>query len=352
MKVFLSWSGDRSHQMAAVLRDWLPGVLQSVEPWLSADDIPIGSRWASEITRVLQDVDVGILCLTPENMKSSWLHWEAGAISRRLEGSFICPYLIELSPADIVGPLAQFQSAIANRHDTYRLLQTLNSAPSGSHLSEQLLQRVFEVNWPWLEERIRGLAALAPIPEDRHLTTDEKLDEILRLLRLGAALDATPAPAPVINRSELGHRPRIFIGSSTEGLPVAEAIQLGLDDVAECTVWNQSAFDLSRTTIENLVDINREFNCAILVLTADDMVVKRGASSVAPRDNIIFEAGLFTGTLGRARTFLVYCRDARITLPSDLAGVTAATYAEQSDGNLHAALGPVCTRIKKALGLI
>jgi predicted nucleotide-binding protein len=81
------------------------------------------------------------------------------------------------------------------------------------------------------------------------------------------------------------------------------------------------------------------------------MVVKRGAATAAPRDNIIFEAGLFTGTLGRARTFLVYCRDAKIALPSDLAGVTAATYAERSDGNLHAALGPVCTRIKRALGI-
>jgi predicted nucleotide-binding protein len=81
------------------------------------------------------------------------------------------------------------------------------------------------------------------------------------------------------------------------------------------------------------------------------MVVKRGFAAVAPRDNIIFEAGLFTGTLGRARTFLVYCRDTKISLPSDLAGVTAATFAERSDGNLHAALGPVCTRIKRALGM-
>jgi predicted nucleotide-binding protein len=100
-----------------------------------------------------------------------------------------------------------------------------------------------------------------------------------------------------------------------------------------------------------LVDIGREFDCAILVLTPDDMIVKRGSATTAPRDNIVFEAGLFTGTLGRGRTFLVYDRTATISLPSDLAGVTAATYAERSDRNLHAALGPVCTRIKRALGL-
>src|SRR5436309_1943241 len=92
MKVFLSWSGDRSRQMAAALRDWLPGVRQSMEPWLSVEDTPLGSRWASDIARVLQDVDVGILCLIPENLNSPWLLYEAGALSKRLEGSLLCPY--------------------------------------------------------------------------------------------------------------------------------------------------------------------------------------------------------------------------------------------------------------------
>ncbi len=356
MKVFLSWSGERSRQMAAALRDWLPGVLQTVEPWLSAEDMPLGSRWASDIARVLQDVDVGILCLTPENLNSPWLLYEAGALSKRLEGSLLCPYALDLSPADIPFPLAQFQVARADKEDTYRLLKALNSVGAGPHFSEHVLQRVFKANWPWLEERIRGLAALAPVSTERVFSADDKLDEILRLLQQGitpvaAPGDSTPASAPVISRSEAKHRLRIFIGSSSEGLSVAEAIQLGLDEAAECTVWNQSAFDPSRTAIESLVDISREFDCAVLVLTPDDMIVKRGSTTAAPRDNIIFEVGLFTGTLGRARTFLVYCRDAKIALPSDLAGVTAATYAERTDGNLHAALGPVCTRIKRALGL-
>ena len=71
----------------------------------------------------------------------------------------------------------------------------------------------------------------------------------------------------------------------------------------------------------------------------------------APTFRMSISGVFFTGTLGRAQTFLVYCRDAKMTLPSDLAGVTAATFAERSDGNLHAAVGPVCTRIKRALGI-
>ena len=349
MKVFLSWSGDRSHQMAAALRDWLPGVLQVIQPWLSSQDIPKSSSWAAEIARIMEDIDVGILCLTPENLTSPWLLIEAGFLWRQRHAPLLCPYILDLSPVNLTGPLSQFQHARANREGTYQLLQTLNHVGPEPHLSEQMLQRVFEANWPWLEERIHGLTALSPTPSERPLTIDQKLDEILKVLRHGSG--AMPTPPVVVPSPASGHRPGFFIGSSTEGLAVAEAVQLGLDEVAECTVWNQSVFDPSRTVIESLVDIAREFECAVLVLSPDDMVTKRGATTTAPRDNLIFEAGLFTGTLGRARTFLVYCRDKPIALPSDLAGVTAATYALRSDGNLHAALGPVCTRIKRTLGL-
>lgn len=357
MKVFLSWSGDRSRQMASALRDWLPGVLQTVEPWLSSEDIPLGGKWAADITHILEDVDVGILCLTRENLDSPWLHYEAGALSKRLEGSLLCPYALDLSPAELAGPLSMFQSVTADKEGTFKLLRALNSIQAGPRLADSVLLRVFDANWPWLEERIRGLSALAAASREQVLTTDEKLDEILKLLRQSALPAAStetatiPGLPPVAPSTAEERRPRIFIGSSTEGLAVAEAIQLGLDDVAECTVWNQSAFEPGKTVIESLVDIAREFDFAILIWTADDSVTKRGATAAAPRDNMIFEAGLFTGTLGRARTFLVYCREEPVAFPSDLAGVTAVAYSRRGDGNLHAALGPVCTRIKRALGL-
>jgi hypothetical protein len=96
------------------------------------------------------------------------------------------------------------------------------------------------------------------------------------------------------------------------------------------------------------------FDFAILVLTPDDLVISRGGSNQAPRDNVLFELGLFMGGIGRDRTFIVYDRTAHIKLPSDLAGVTAATFAPHSDGNLVSALGAVTARIAsivKQLGL-
>jgi predicted nucleotide-binding protein len=135
-------------------------------------------------------------------------------------------------------------------------------------------------------------------------------------------------------------KPRIFVASSTEGLTVAEALQVGLEYEAEVTVWSQGVFGLASGTLETLVATAKAFDFAILVLTPDDMVVKRGEEKPAARDNVLFELGLFMGALGRHRTFIVHPRVGEMHLPSDLAGI---------DGDLQAAVGPVCTKIKRAV---
>ena len=144
-------------------------------------------------------------------------------------------------------------------------------------------------------------------------------------------------------------RPSVFIGSSSEGLAVAEAIQLNLDRVAEATIWSQGVFGLGGGTLEDLVERMPTFDYGILVLTADDLTTSRGKRADAPRDNVLLELGICLGALGRRRTFAVYNRGERIKLPSDLAGVTVADYQEHSSGNFAAALGAACTKIKQAL---
>lgn len=352
MKVFISWSGMLSHRVATLLRDWLPNVLQAVEPWLSSQDIAPGARWFSEVSAQLEAVEVGIICLTTENASSSWVNFEAGAISKRQEGARVCVYAVDLALSDIRGPLAQFQLARASRDDTFNLVRSLNSALGTSSLSEERLRRSFEAWWPTLEAQLASAIAESETTKTAHKSLDEKVDEVLVILRTVAGRSPEQLPTPPASAPTRPHRERarVFIGSSTEGLPVAEAIQLGLDHVAECTVWNQGVFGLSSTTIETVVDTAADFDFAVLVLTPDDTTTRRGTLANSPRDNLIFELGLFTGILGRARTFLVYPRDATLHLPNDLAGVTAATYTSRSDGNLAAALGPVCTRIKRAMG--
>src|SRR2546422_10590322 len=143
--------------------------------------------------------------------------------------------------------------------------------------------------------------------------------------------------------------PSLFIGSSSEGLEVAEYLQAALEGHCEATIWSQGVFGLSQGTLESLVAACKQFDFAALVLTPDDMVTKRGSRTRAARDNVLFELGLFMGSLGRERTFIVYCRDENIDLPSDLAGVTPATFPKREDGNMQAAINPAAVQIREAI---
>lgn len=144
-------------------------------------------------------------------------------------------------------------------------------------------------------------------------------------------------------------RPSVFVGSSTEGLKIAKTLQVLLDHGCEVTIWSQGVFGLSQGTLESLVHALDQYDFAILVLTADDLVTSRETSSSAPRDNVLFELGLFMGGLGRERTFIVYDRTAGLKLPSDLAGVSAATFEPHASGNLQSALGAAATRVEEQI---
>jgi nucleoside 2-deoxyribosyltransferase len=139
---------------------------------------------------------------------------------------------------------------------------------------------------------------------------------------------------------------RVFLGSSTEGLSVAEVIALRLEHVADVTIWDQGIFQLGKGTLESLVEAVAQFDFAVMVLSPDDVVTTRGDTELGPRDNVLFELGLFMGALGQARTFMLFNRDTPPRLPTDLKGIAAATYSEREDGNLEAAVGTAATRLK------
>lgn len=182
MDVFISWSGERSRAAAEALRDWLPMVINAARPFLSAADLDKGTRWASELALRLEAAKVGIICLTPTNLDSRWILFEAGALSKTLENTFVCPLLIDLEPVDIKGPLAQFQLTRITRDDIFRLLQTINKAPGEQALETAHLEKAFDVWWPKLESQLKVLPA-----EDSdakpHRPDRELLEEILTLVR-------------------------------------------------------------------------------------------------------------------------------------------------------------------------
>ena len=98
-------------------------------------------------------------------------------------------------------------------------------------------------------------------------------------------------------------KPSLFIGSSTEGLEFARALRSLLAHDAEVTLWNEGFFSLGNTFIETLVNSLPRFDFAVLVMTPDDLVNSRNSESLGPRDNVLFELGLFMGRLA-ARVLL------------------------------------------------
>jgi predicted nucleotide-binding protein len=125
-------------------------------------------------------------------------------------------------------------------------------------------------------------------------------------------------------------KPKIFVGSSTEGATIAAAIRDQLVSDAELTLWTDKIFLPGRYILETLEEQAPKHHFAILVASPDDRVVKRGKFTPAMRDNVLLEFGLFTGALGRRRAFLIAPDDPKIDIPSDMMGITYATYESQS----------------------
>jgi hypothetical protein len=145
-------------------------------------------------------------------------------------------------------------------------------------------------------------------------------------------------------------KPSVFVGSSSEGLEFARAIRSLLTDDAEVTVWKEDVFDIGKTFIEALLDALPRFDYAILIMTPDDLVSVRNVEAFGPRDNVIFELGLFMGRLGRSRTFIVRQAGGKMKMPSDLDGVTMATYEwPRKDKSHKSAVGAACDSIRQIM---
>lgn len=181
MLVYLSWSGDRSRAVAKAIDGWLRTVIQDAIPWMS-EDIDKGAAWFTTNEAKLRDADVGILCVTPENADSPWIHFEAGALWKALDTSRVCPYLLDMRPTDLSGPLAQLQVTTSDKHDTYKLVQTVNSALGKQARPDQLVKRMFDKMWPELETELGGIRP-ATTPSRPQREVREIAEETLEIVR-------------------------------------------------------------------------------------------------------------------------------------------------------------------------
>jgi hypothetical protein len=197
MKVFLSWSGEKSHKVALVFRDWFPSVIQSLEPYVSSEDIDKGTRWSTDIAKELEDSSFGVLCVTKENLTAPWLTFEAGALSKTMDKAFVSPFLFDIKRSEVDGPILQFQSTIFSQEDVFKLIKTLNKACGEDQLTDERLDKAFSVWWPTLEEELNKLKDFQEQnsfePDNNSaIANNDILEEILDLSRLNQKLLRNP----------------------------------------------------------------------------------------------------------------------------------------------------------------
>jgi hypothetical protein len=182
-RVFISWSQERSLLVAKALCHWIPHVIQPAKPWMSSS-IDAGARWGVEVARELATARLGIICVTSDNLSEPWLMFEAGALSKTFDDqTFVCPYLLDVRPVDLKGPLAQFQAkqAMVKEH-TYGLMLTINRALGEAGVEEALVEHAFEINWPELETKLKEIPPL-PGPTKPARSGPDLLEEILETVR-------------------------------------------------------------------------------------------------------------------------------------------------------------------------
>src|SRR5262245_48872765 len=157
MKVFISWSGELSKQLAQALRQWLPGTLQSVKPYFTPADIDKGAKWESEISKELEQSGFCIIAMTKEALNSQWIVFEAGAVSKETKKSRVCAICFDLKSTDMKGPLTTFQAIQWNKDEFRQLVDGINKASGDVALAETVLAEVFEERWPKLEAQISNI---------------------------------------------------------------------------------------------------------------------------------------------------------------------------------------------------
>ena len=152
-------------------------MIQSVEPYVSSEDIDKGTRWSADISKELEDADFGILCVVPGNSTEPWLVFEPGALSKSVDRSRVAPFLFRVKQSELSGPIVQFQSSMFEKSEVRKLLRSVNNAQDTDALDDTRLDQVFDVWWPHLEDELNQIE-IEPAKPAHEPTSDSSRGEI------------------------------------------------------------------------------------------------------------------------------------------------------------------------------
>lgn len=259
MKVFISWSGKRSEQVAEVLWEWLPTVLAgAVQPFISTHDVPKGERGLSVIASELEANNYGVVVLTKDNVDAPWVNFEAGALAKSIGEGRVATVLVDVTRTDIEGPLSQFQDTIlSDKADTLKLVKDMAKA-SGEPIPESSINLLFESKWSELQDAVIAAGGVKGVSTRR--TEKSILEEVLDIVRglareqkqdrLSAAelsaLNLDPVTrAAVLRRVRIDPGEMLTYGASAEGRARLAAYDRYLSD-AEADANAEAEADVSQ----------------------------------------------------------------------------------------------------------
>lgn len=203
--LFISWSGPLSRAIANIVHEWLPTVIQAADPFMSEKDIDAGARGLDEISTQLKDIQVGVMCLTASNQTSAWLNFEAGALSKMINKTYVIPLAFDIDKGQIKQPLGQFQAKQFTESDILQVVITINKA-IGSPLKEERLKIAFGMAWSNLAqdiERLRSDHAQQTFVEEPRRTAEDMLEELIVATREQSTqlrtLELRPARTTVVD---------------------------------------------------------------------------------------------------------------------------------------------------------
>ncbi len=269
MKVFISWSGTTSFKVAKTLKEWIPCVIQDVQPYFSSEDIDKGARWSTDIAKELEAASFGILCVTKDNLKSQWLNFEAGALSKAIDKSKVCPLLFRLKPSDISNsPILQFQMANVEKNDIFKLFKSMNTSLEDAGLDEARLEKVFNTFWPEMEKDFNSIDELSNNSTEEKEKEDGNtimLEEMLDLLRLQQMMLKSPEKMfPIEYVQEVLQQLQKEGGKNAQNkVPIKVVTDLERDEaelvriITEVSVFNDEHFEMLRTRVKRYISSTR-----------------------------------------------------------------------------------------------
>lgn len=264
-KVFISWSGELSHEVAKILRKKLPAIIQSVEVFFSSTDIQKGENGVQAISKSLQDSQISIVILTKENKDKPWILFEAGCIHGH--GGIFCSLLIDVSTEEITGPLLQFQHTLFNEEDFFNLLCTVNEK-TAHPLERDVLRESLEGHWPGIKNKVNQKIKDYPcdITENEKVDArDETIDDFKETIKRYSDSECEMALHAIILTYCCGYLKEVY----------------NLQDIRSMTKWDVSYIKhiADKSFIFGLVDYNSLFKSYSISDRGKDFMLQLGLFS-------------------------------------------------------------------------